>query len=140
MLKTRRNQKSVLKFLNSIENAEQRNDSKELLRILEQATKEKGVMWGTRIVGFGVYHYKSERSSQEGDWFYVGFSPTKQGLSLYITSLYDKHDEDLKKLGKYSRGVGCLRIKRLSDIDIHILKKIIRAAIKDVKKTYDKIT
>ena len=134
MIKTRKNQKSVVKFLGSIETVEKRSDSKELLTILEQATGEQPAMWGERIVGFGVYHYKSERSSQERDWFYVGFSPTKQGLSIYIMSLYDNYGEDLKKLGKHNKGVCCLRVKRLSDIDIKVLQKIIKAATKDIKK------
>ncbi len=60
-------------FLDTIEPEEKRTDSFSLLKIFEKVTGEKAVMWGTSIVGFGKYHYKSEKSSQEGDWMLVGF-------------------------------------------------------------------
>jgi len=58
--------------------SKKRLDSFALLELFQKVTGEKAVMWGDSIVGFGMYHYKSERSAQEGDWFLVGFSPRKQ--------------------------------------------------------------
>ncbi|HTK03696.1 MAG TPA: hypothetical protein VL401_02940 [Alphaproteobacteria bacterium] len=58
-------------FLNTIEPEEKRADSFTLLEMFEKITGEKATMWGTSIVGFGKYHYKSERSRQEGDWLFV---------------------------------------------------------------------
>jgi hypothetical protein len=88
--------------------------------MFEKVTGEKAVMWGTSIVGFGKYHYKSEKSKQEGDWMRVGFSPRKQNLTLYIMHGNKDSQELLKKLGKHktSGGIGgCLYINKLSDVD-----------------------
>jgi len=71
-------------FLNSIEPQQKKQDSFVLLEMFEKVTGEKAVMWGSSIVGFGKYHYKSEKSRQEGDWMLVGFSPRKANLTLYI--------------------------------------------------------
>ena len=76
--KTKATKASVQEFLNKVEPEEKRQDSFALLEMFEQITGEKAVMWGDSIVGFGQYHYKSERSRQEGDWMLVGFSPRKQ--------------------------------------------------------------
>ena len=88
-------------FLNTIEPKEKREDSFTLLKMFEQVTGEKPVMWGSSIVGFGKYHYKSERSSQEGDWMLVGFSPRKQNLTLYIMHGNNDSIELMGKLGKH---------------------------------------
>lgn len=116
-------------FLNTIEPEQKKKDSFVLLEMFEKITGEKAVMWGTSIIGFGKYHYKSERSSQEGDWMLTGFSPRKQNLTLYILHGNDKSQDLLEKLGKHktSNGAmgGCLYINKLSDVDTAILKELI---------------
>src|SRR3954469_3500211 len=123
--KTKATSQSVTSFLNTIEPAEKRADGFTLLDMFQKITGEKAVLWGTSIVGFGKYHYKSEKSAQEGDWFLVGFSPRKQNLTLYILAWKQEAPVLLAKLGKYKRGGGCLYINRLSDVDEKILAKLV---------------
>ena len=96
-------------------------------------TGETPKMWGSSIVGFGQYHYKSERSSQEGDWPLVGFSPRKQNLTLYVIGQYDLEDL-LNNLGKHKTSVGCLYINKLEDVDTSVLEKIIDVAYKESRR------
>ncbi len=123
-VKTKPNKGSVMKFLKSVQPKEKQQDSLTLLKMFQKITGEKGMMWGTSMVGFGMYHYKSEKSSQEGDWFHVGFSPRKQNLTLYILAWKMEDPKLLSKLGKYKRGGGCLYINRLSDVDMKVLEKL----------------
>ncbi|MEK7498989.1 MAG: DUF1801 domain-containing protein [Patescibacteria group bacterium] len=132
-LKTKATKQPVSEFLKTITPEEKQIDSFTLLALFEKITGEKAVMWGTSIVGFGMYHYKSERSSQEGDWPLVAFSPRKQNLTLYIMA--GNTDEDiLKKLGKYKVSGGCLYIKKLADIDQKVLASIIKKRFNEIKK------
>ncbi|MFA6024777.1 MAG: DUF1801 domain-containing protein [Candidatus Gracilibacteria bacterium] len=125
-LKTQKTTASVSAFLNTIEDEEKRKDCQELVKIFEEVTKEKPAMWGSSIVGFGSYHYKSERSKQEGDWPLTGFSPRKQNLTLYIMSGFKGREKLLEKIGKHKiSGGSCLYIKRLSDINLAVLKELI---------------
>lgn len=135
-LKTKATNQNPKDFLNTIEPEEKRRDGFALLAIFEQVTGEKAVMWGTSIVGFGKYHYKSERSRQEGDWPLVGFSPRKQNLTLYIMHGNDEKTEWLEKLGKHKTTKGCLYLARLSDANEVILKKLILNCYSFMKKTY----
>ena len=112
-------------FLNTIEPEQKRKDSFALLDIFAKVTGEKPVMWGSSIVGFGKYHYKSERSRQEGDWLLVGFSPRKQNLTLYIMHGNEENKDLLTKLGKHKVGGGCLYINKLSDVDQKVLETLI---------------
>jgi len=124
--KTKPTKENVSKFINSVKPDEKKKDAQTLLKLFQKITKEKPVMWGTSIVGFGKYHYKSEHSSQEGDWFHVGFSPRKQNLTLYILAWKKDDPKELAKLGKYKKGGGCLYINKLSDVDEKILAKLIK--------------
>jgi hypothetical protein len=137
-IKTKATKESVTKFLKTIEPKEKQADSLTLLKLFQKVTGEKGTMWGPAIIGFGKYHYKSDKSSQEGDWFHVGFSPRKQNLTLYILAWKMDDPKLLAKLGKYKRGGGCLYINRLSDVDIKILEKLIKDIYTYRKKIHKK--
>ena len=138
--KTQKTKESVSKFLASIEDEEKCKDSKILLKIFTDACKEKAAMWGPAIIGFGTFHYQSEKSKQAGDWFFNGFSPRKQTLTVYIIAGVNKYPEHLEKLGKYKlSGGSCLYIKRLSDINLDVLKTLIAESFADMKAKYGKL-
>jgi hypothetical protein len=131
-LKTKQTDASVKDFLNQIADKERREDCFAVAKIMEEITGEKPKMWGPSIVGFGSYHYKYA-SGREGDWLVTGFSPRKKDLTLYIMMGFAKHGELMEKLGKHSAAKSCLYIKRLSDIHIPTLKKLIRESVKDLR-------
>lgn len=136
-LKTKKNDASVEQFLDTVVDTQKREDCHTLLRIFEEATGEKASMWGESIVGFGQYHYKSERSTQEGDWMMTGFSPRAQNITMYITPGFANYQDLLKKLGKHKVSKGaCIYIKKLSDIDVEVLKEIIRDAMAEMRRRY----
>lgn len=125
-IKTKQTTASVTDFLNSVQDKTKREDAFILLDIFQKITNEPPKLWGSSMVGFGMYHYKSERSSQEGDWLLTGFSPRKNALTLYILAGAEQTTDLLDKLGKHTTGVGCLYIKRLSDVNLSILKQLIK--------------
>ena len=128
-LKTKLNDKSVLKFINSVPDEKKRRDSHTILEIMKNITKEEPRMWGDSIVGFGSYCYKYE-SGREGDWFLTGFSPRKQNFSVYIMSGFKEYGELLKKLGKHKTSKSCLYFKSLDELDIKTLKELIKKSVK----------
>ncbi len=136
-IKTKRTDADVLEFINSFANTEQKKkDSLELIKIMQEFTGHEPKMWGPSIIGFGKYHYKSERSTQQGDWPLVGFSPRKAAISLYIYTGMKKHEHLLKDLGKFKMGKACIYINKLSDINIDAMKKIMAASIEFLKEKY----
>lgn len=133
-LKTKKTRASVSKFLNSVEHDQRKVDSFELLEIFKQVTKMQPKLWGDSIVGFGEYHYKSERSSQEGDWPLTAFSPRKRNMTVYIMPGFSKYQDLLDKLGAHKTSVSCLYFTKLENIDVKVLKQIIRRSVADMKK------
>lgn len=127
---------NVEDFLRSVQNETRRADGLKLLQIFRETTGQQPRMWGASIVGFGSYHYKSERSRQEGDWPIVGFSPRKTNLTLYITGGFDGQEDLLAQLGKHKTSVGCLYINKLADVDLVVLAQIIRRAYDEMLRDH----
>ena len=132
-LKTQLNDASVKAFIDSVEDEQKKQDCFALVKIFSQITGEVPKMWGSSIIGFGKYHYKSERSSQEGDWMLTGFSPRKQNLTLYIMDGFENYADLLAILGKYKTSKSCLYINWLSDIDQNILADIVKKSYAAMK-------
>jgi hypothetical protein len=134
-LKTKVNDASVDKFIQSVKDETTRADCYKIIEIMSKATKAEPKMWGASIVGFGSYRYKYA-SGREGDWMLVGFSPRKQNLTLYIMSGFEEYDSLLKKLGKHSTGKSCLYIKRLADVDMKVLRELVTRSVKHMQKAH----
>jgi hypothetical protein len=133
-IKTKVNDESAEDFINSVSDAQKRKDGFTLLEIFKKITGEAPKMWGSSIIGFGQYHYKSERSRQEGDWMLTGFSPRKQALTLYIMHGLEDEANLLEKLGKHKTGMGCMYINKLEDVNLDILEDLIKKSYLSMKE------
>ncbi len=127
-LKTQKNDASVTDFLNTVENENRRRDAFTILKLMQEVAGEEPTMWGSSIIGFGKYHYKYA-SGREGEWMLVGFSPRKQNLTLYIMSGFDQYDQLLANLGKYKTGKSCLYINKIEDVDLDVLRELVRQSV-----------
>lgn len=127
--KTIPTQTDVIDFLATLESDEQRRDSEVLVEMMSDVSGEPPVMWGTSIIGFGVFTYKYA-SGREGEWMKIGFSPRKGKISLYVTYDASQFSEELEAVGKHAIGKGCIYITRLADIDVAALKRLIEKAYK----------
>jgi hypothetical protein len=134
--KTQPTQASVEDFLSGLTDPQQQADCRVLVELMQTATKAPPVLWGTAIVGFGQVHYVYD-TGREGDWMLIGFAPRKANLSLYLSCALEA-EHDLSTLGKFTCGKGCLYIKRLSDVHLPSLKKLIRTAVATNRKRFGK--
>jgi hypothetical protein len=127
-IKTKPTDEDVISFLNTVENPKRKSDGLELLEIMKELTDEKPTMWGTSIIGFGTIHYKY-KTGREIDWFKTGFSPRKRNLTVYLGVSLDEYSDLLERLGKHKTGKGCVYINKLSDVNIDVLKEILRKSM-----------
>lgn len=137
-IKTKPTNLDVDSFLMSVEPTKKRIDSIELKKVFDSVLNEKATLWSNNMIGYGYYHYKSERSKQEGDWPLIAFSPRKQYIVIYIMSGVQNYKDLLDKLGKHKISAGsCIYINSIKDIDLDILRKIILTSVEDMKKLYN---
>ena len=133
--KMKENDNSVIEFIESVENEKKKADAYKLLEIFEEVTGYKAKMWGTSIIGFGKYHYKYA-SGHEGDAPLVGFSPRKAKISLYLSYESEEREKLLQKFGKYTKSKACIYINKLADIDINVLKDLIKHTVETYQRLY----
>lgn len=126
--KTRPTVQSVDDFLDGIANEQRRLDCRRLRRLMEAASGEPAVLWGSSIVGFGALHYRYA-SGREGDTAAVGFAPRASSITLYLSGGFDDIAPILDRLGPHRLGKGCLYLKRLADVDAAVLVEVITASL-----------
>jgi hypothetical protein len=131
-LKTKATGASVRDWLAGIGDAGRRKDCESVLRIMKKATRSMPRMWGPAIVGFGSYRYRT-RGGQEYDWFLTGFASRKTDLTLYIMDGADRYPELLGKLGRFRLGKSCLYLKRLSDVNLAALERLVSQSVRNMR-------
>jgi hypothetical protein len=132
-VKTKLTTASVDDFIDRIANEQVRDDCRTIAGIMEQATRAPGRMWGTSIVGFGSRRYVYA-NGKEAEFMLTAFSPRKQNITLYLGHLEEQR-ELLDKLGTHSCGKGCLYIKRLSDVHMPTLTKLVKTSVSYARKS-----
>lgn len=121
-------------FIDKHPKEQMRDDSRVLIKLMQELTGEEPHMYGPSIIGFGIYHY-TYASGHSGSAPLAAFSPRKTELVLYLGE-EAQDDEALAKLGKHKATKGCVYVKRLADIDLKVLKAMIKKSIAATRKRY----
>lgn len=137
--KTKAGTGDVQTFIDALDGPIKRADSLKMIEIMRTASGEEPVLWGT-MIGFGRYHY-TYGSGHAGDSFLVGFAPRKTEFSLYLVGCalpghQAERDGLLARFGKYRMGKACIYIKRLSDIDMDVLRELTDLSVRAVRLAY----
>ena len=131
--KTRPTNASVEDFIDSQAKDQIRDDCRALVRMMRKATGCGPEMWGPAIIGFGR-HWWTGASGKRTEWMLAAFSPRKANLTIYLWPQFDGRQALLDKLGKHSCGKGCLYIKRLTDVHVPTLEKLIVQSVEHARK------
>ena len=132
--RTRPTDAPVADFLKAIPDARMRDDARALSRIMQAATGSRPRLWGRDIVGFGVHRHLDPRG-RVAEWMLIAFSPRARKLTLYVMDGLERHGALLAQLGPHSCGKACLHVKRLSEIRLPVLTKIVNASVRNRKRT-----
>jgi Domain of unknown function (DU1801) len=129
--KTRPTDADVGAFLESVPDERRREDAKTVCRLIQEVTGQEPVLWGTNIVGFGSVRLRYA-SGRELDWPVTGFSPRKAATTVYLMDGFEERHDLLARLGPHSTGRSCLYLKRLSDVDLDVLRELVADSVRHV--------
>ncbi|PWA07877.1 DUF1801 domain-containing protein [Flavobacterium laiguense] len=133
--KTIETENSVADFLTTISDAKRREDCSIIINLISELSGFEPKMWGTSIVGFGIYNYKYE-SGHSGNAPLAGLASRKNAITVYLASTFEEKETLLSQLGKHKTSIACLYIQKLEDIDIGILEQLVRKSIERIKELY----
>lgn len=125
--------KSVKDVLDSLEDEQAQADTKALVALMKKVSGKTPKVWNVGTIGFDTYHYKYE-SGREGDCAILSFYPRKGKFTIYLMDGCDRHSALLEELGKHTTSRVCLYFKRLSDLDMKVLEKILQQSYAFIKK------
>ena len=135
--KTAYTAQDVTDFVNTyVDNGQKKADSFQLIQCMQEWSGEDPKMWGPSIIGFGNYHYKYA-SGHEGDAPVIAFSPRKAALTFYVYSDTEKSRKIISGLGKFKMSKACIYVKKLSDIDLSVLKELCIESIKYISEHHE---
>jgi len=135
--RTRPTEVSAESYIAAIANEEQRSDAQRLVALMRKVTRQEPKMWGPSIVGFGSYHYKYA-TGHEGDSALAAFASRGRELVVYIEAEFEGRDVLLARLGEHRTGKVCVYIRRLADVDLKILEKLVARSVAETKSRYPK--
>ncbi len=133
--KTRPTDVSVESHIAAIASEEQRQDAQRLVALMRKVTRQEPRMWGPSIVGFGSYHYKYA-SGHEGDSALAAFAARGRDLVVYIAEGFEGRDDLLSRLGEHKAGKVCVYIRRLANVDLKVLEKLVVRSVAETKRRY----
>lgn len=89
-------------------------------------------VFASNMLGYGTFKYRNYKN-ETLDWPVIALASQKNYLSLYVCAVKDgeyiaeKHKDEL---GKVSVGKSCIRFKKIEDVNLDELKKVIQLAEK----------
>jgi hypothetical protein len=111
-----------------------RGEIQQLHELIQREAPGLRTRMEAEIIAYGSYHYRYA-SGREGDWYPIGLSSRKQYISLYLTAGTPEHaylaESAKARLPKADIGRSCIRIKRLSDVDVDVIAELVRQAAGD---------
>lgn len=122
---------SIKEYIDSIEEP-RRSQIVELDSFIKKAVPTLKPQFAYNMLGYGSFHYKS-KSGREGDWPVVSLASQKNYISVYVCCIKNGTylaEANKDNLGKVSVGKSCIRFKKVEDVNLDILKQILREAEK----------
>lgn len=131
------NARNVKEYIDQIDEP-RKYQIKELYDFISKLVPDLDVFIVHNIIGFGKYHYKT-KSGQEGDWFTLGLASQKNYISVYSCMVEDGQylaEKYADVLGKVNVGKSCIRFKKLEDIDMTVLEKVVLESAEIFRREY----
>jgi hypothetical protein len=129
---TAHNDNSATDYIASLEDQQTAKDSQVLIEMMRRISGHEPTLWNAGTIGFDTYHYKYD-SGREGDGHVIGFYPRKGKITVYLMDGTARHAELLALLGKHTTTGYCVYIKRLSDIALPILERVVQRSYEHIK-------
>lgn len=104
----------------------------ELDKFIKKSVPKLKPVFAYNMLGYGMFHYKT-KSGSEGEWPVIALASQKNYISVYVCAVKDGKyiaESNKEKLGKVSVGKSCIRFKRIEDVNLKELERVIKEAEK----------
>jgi hypothetical protein len=123
--------KTVSEYLAQVPK-ERKKDVEFLHKFIQKSSSKFKSHFAYNMLGYGSFKYLNYKK-QTIDWPVIALASQKNYISLYVCALEKGKyiaEKYKKQLGKVSVGKSCIRFKKLSDLNLPMLKKVLQVAAK----------
>jgi len=124
--------KTVTEYLEAIP-PERKEAIQQLHKLIRATVPELKSHFAYNMLGYGSFPYKNYKKELI-EWPVIALANQKNYISLYVCSVEAGQyiaEKYKKELGKVSVGKSCIRFKKLEDLNLDVLKKVLIAAAKN---------
>lgn len=89
--------------------------------------------YASNMIGYGSFYYLDSKK-QKRDWPIIALANQKNYISIYVCALVEDKAElekYKKELGKNSKGISCIRFKKIEEINPETFKLVLKLAEKN---------
>lgn len=123
--------KSVKEYFDAL--PEDRRDPIEFLhKLIQETAPSLKPNFLYNMPGYGSFEYKNSKK-EILNWPTIALANQKNYISLYVCAVENGEyiaEKNKDKLGKASVGKSCIRFKKIEDLNLETLKKVIKLAEK----------
>ena len=103
-----------------------------LNNFIKKAVPKLKVHFANNMLGYGSFPYKNAKKEMI-EWPTVALASQKSYVSIYVCSVIDGEyvaEAHKKELGKVKVGRSCISFKKIEDVNLPVLKKVLKVAEK----------
>ncbi len=123
--------KSIVEYFDML-TPERREPMDFLHAFIQKAAPKLTPIFSYNMPGYGVFKYKNYKN-ETVDWPIIALASQKNYISVYICAIEDNQyiaEKYKEELGKVSVGKSCIRFKKIEDVNLKSLEKVIKLAAK----------
>jgi hypothetical protein len=124
--------KSVEEYLLMVPD-DHKKDIDFLHEFIQKAVPKLKPYYASNMIGYGSFYYLDSKK-QKRDWPIIALASQKNYITIYVCTIVgDKAaaEKYKKELGKLTKGISCIRFKKVEEIKLETLKIVLKLAEKN---------
>lgn len=130
--RTKKKLPTVKEVVAAIDDAAMRKDVRTLIAMMRRISGKGPKIWNVATIGFDSYRY-AYGSGREGECHIIAFYARKGMITVYLMDGTARYAGPLSQLGTHTASRVCLYIKRLSDVRLPVLERIVKQSYRYIK-------
>jgi hypothetical protein len=122
---------SVEEYLKMVP-ADRRKEIDFLHDFIQKAVPKLKPYFASNMIGYGSFYYLDSKK-QKKDWPIIALANQKNYITIYVCALIEDKvavEKYKKDLGKLTKGISCIRFKKIEEISLDTLKTVLKLAEK----------
>ena len=124
--------KTVEEYLSKVPD-DRKNDIDFLHDFIQKVVPKLKPYFASNMIGYGSFYYLDSKK-QKRDWPIIALANQKNYISIYVCAVVgDKVavEKYKKELGKHTKGISCIRFKKIEETNLETLKIVLKLAEKN---------